>query len=140
YAFCAGERSIATDLSGLHRDQKIAKQLVQRGFQATTKYSEYLPWIARCTHQRPKAMDVFNQTVAVKDIQSLNRFIRDHMLEPHSWRERIEGLLGHFTQRSQAHQSLVKARRQIELLTPVAVAAQAHGRLASAMQDCQNQL
>lgn len=140
YAFCTGERSIAADLSGLQRDQRIAKQLVQRGFQATTKYSEYLPWIARCTHHRPKAMDVFNQTVAVKDIQSLNRFIRDHMLESHSWRERIEGLLGHFTQLSQAHQALVKARRQIELLTPVATAADAYGRLAAEMEDCQHQL
>ncbi len=140
YAFCSGERSIAADLSGLQRSQRIVKQLVQRGFQATTKYSEYLPWIVRCTHQRPKAMDVFNQTVAVKDIQSLNRFIRDHMLEPHSWRERIEGLLGHFTQLSQAHLALVKARRQIELLTPVAAAAEAFSRLAGEMEDCQHQL
>lgn len=140
YAFCSGERSIAADLSGLQRGQRIAKQLIQRGFQATSKYTEYLPWIARCTHFRPKAMDVFNQTVAVKDIQSLNRFIRDHMLEPHPWRERIEGLLGHFTQLSQAHQSLVKARRQVELLTPVAVAAEAHRSLAADMESCQHQL
>ncbi len=140
YAFSPNERSIAADLSGLQRGQRIAKQLTQRGFQATNKYTEYLPWIARCTHIRTKAMDVFNQTVAVKDIQSLNRFIRDHMLEPHPWRERIEGLLGHFTQLSQAHQSLVKARRQAELLTPVAVAAEAHRSLAADMQSCQQQL
>ncbi len=140
YAFADGERSITGDLSGLHREQKIPKQLAERGFQATTKYSEYLAWIARCTHQRPKAMDVFNQTVAVKDIQSLNRFIRDHMLEPHSWRERIESLLGHFTQLNQAHQALVKARRKIELLTPVAVAAEAHERLAADMENCTQQL
>ncbi|MEO8268918.1 MAG: SbcC/MukB-like Walker B domain-containing protein [Aureliella sp.] len=140
YAFCPSERSIAADLSGLQRGQRIAKQLIQRGFQATSKYTEYLPWIARRTHFRPKAMDVFNQTVAVKDIQSLNRFIRDHMLEPHPWRERIEGLLGHFTQLSQAHQSLVKARRQVELLTPVAMAAEAHRSLAADMESCQHQL
>lgn len=140
YAFCPSERSIAADLSNLQRGQRITKQLIQRGFQATSKYTEYLPWIAGCTHMRPKAMDVFNQTVAVKDIQSLNRFIRDHMLEPHPWRERIEGLLGHFTQLSQAHQSLVKARRQVELLTPIAVAAEAHRSLAADMENCQHQL
>ena len=140
YAFCTSERSIAADLSGLQRSQRIAKQLIQRGFQATNKYTEYLPWIARTTHFRPKAMDIFNQTVAVKDIQSLNRFIRDHMLEPHPWRERIEGLLGHFMQLSQAHQSLVKARRQVELLAPVAVAAAAHRSLAGELESCQHQL
>lgn len=140
YAFCETERSVVEDLSGLSRREPIRKQLIARGFQATSKYTEYFPWIARQTHMRPKAMDVFNQTVAVKDIQSLNRFIRDHMLEPHPWRERIEGLLAHFTQLSQAHQSLVKARRQVELLTPIEVAAAAHHGLAQAMQNCQQQL
>ncbi len=140
YAYCDAERSIAADLSGLSRSERIGKQLRERGFQATTKYTEYLPWIARRTNMRPKAMDVFNQTVAVKDIQSLNRFIRDHMLEPHPWRERIEGLLAHFTQLSQAHQSLVKARRQVELLSPIAEAAARHRELAAEMESCQKQL
>src|SRR5690606_26785122 len=128
------------DVSGLSRREPIRKQLIARGFQATSKYSEYFPWIAQQTHMRPKAMDVFNQTVAVKDIQSLNRFIRDHMLEPHPWRERIEGLLVHFAQLSQAHQSLVKARRQLELLSPIEAVAAAHHKLSVEMQDCQQQL
>ncbi len=140
YAFCESERSIAGDLSGLSRSERMRKQLIERGFQATTKYTEYFPWIARRTHLRPKAMDVLNQTVAVKDIQSLNRFIREHMLEPHPWRERIEGLLAHFTQLSLAHQALVKARRQVELLSPIETAAEAHRALASEMQSCQQQL
>lgn len=140
YAYCDGERSIADSLSGLSRGERMVKQLRERGFQATTKYTEYLPWITRRTHMRPKAMDVFNQTVAVKDIQSLNRFIREHMLEPHPWRERIEGLLTHFTQLSQAHQSLVKARRQVELLSPIAAAAARHRELAADMDSCQQQL
>lgn len=140
YAYCNGQRSIADSLSGLSRSERIVKQLRGRGFQATTKYTEYLPWITRRTHMRPKAMDVFNQTVAVKDIQSLNRFIREHMLEPHPWRERIEGLLTHFTQLSQAHLSLVKARRQIELLSPIAVAAARYRELAAEMECCQQQL
>ncbi len=72
---------------------------------------------------RPKAMDVFNQTVAVKDIQSLNGFIRDHMLEARPWRDRIDGLLTHFDQLNQAHQALVRARQQIELLEPIETAA-----------------
>ncbi len=140
YAFCDQERGIASDLSGLTRNEKMRKQLIDRGFKATAKYTEYLPWIARVTHMRPKAMDVFNQTVAVKDIQSLNRFIRDHMLEAHPWRERIDGLLSHFTQLSQAHQSLVKARRQVDLLLPLESAANSLNALAIEINDCQSQL
>ncbi len=65
-------------------------------------------------------MEVFNQTVAVKDIQRLNDFIRDHMLEPRNWDEKVERLLGHFTLLTEAHESLVRVRQQLELLQPVA--------------------
>lgn len=140
YAFADCEKSIAEDLSGLTRKEKIRKQLVARGFKATTKYSEYYPWFARKTNMRTKAMDVFNQTVAVKDIQSLNRFIRDHMLEAKPWRDRIESLLSHFSQLSQAHQSLVKARRQIELLQPIQQASVKLQRLSTDEAMHQQQL
>lgn len=140
YAFADEEKSISEDLSGLSRSEKIRKQLADRGFKATTKYSEYIPWVAKKTHMRLKAMDVFNQTVAVKDIQSLNRFIREHMLEPKPWRDRIENLLSHFMQLSQAHQSLVRARRQIELLEPIELASQKLSKLSSELALYQQQL
>ncbi|MEM7477475.1 MAG: SbcC/MukB-like Walker B domain-containing protein [Planctomycetota bacterium] len=140
YAFADSEKSIAEDLSGLTRAEKIRKQLIERGFKATTKYSEYMPWIARKTGMRSKALDVFNQTVAVKDIQSLNRFIRDHMLEGKPWKDRIENLLSHFSQLSQAHQSLVRARRQIELLQPIEVASEKLSKLSSEQMLFQQQL
>jgi uncharacterized protein YPO0396 len=140
YAYVDQPRSIANDLNNLQRGESIRKQLIERGFRATTKYTEYLSWIARRTHMRPKAMDVFNQTVAVKDIQSLNSFIREHMLEAHPWRDKIEGLLGHFSQLSQAHQSLLKARRQIEYLEPIELAAEQLRILTQEAQDCQRNL
>ena len=68
---------------------------------------------------RGKAIDMFNQTVAVKNIHSLTGFIRDHMLESHNWREKISSLLTHFNDLSLAHQELERARRQEELLLPV---------------------
>ncbi len=140
YAFADEERSIAEDLAGLSRSEKIRKQLQQRGFKATTKYTEYHPWVAKHAGMRAKAMDVFNQTVAVKDIQSLNRFIRDHMLEARPWRDRIDSLLSHFSQLSQAHQSLVKARRQIELLSPIEQASQQLQQLSTEVTLVQQQL
>lgn len=140
YAFAENERSIAQDLSGLSRGDKIRKQLIARGFKATTKYSEYHPWVARIANMRAKAMDIFNQTVAVKDIQSLNRFIRDHMLEAKPWRDRIDSLLNHFSQLSQAHQSLVKARRQIELLEPIESASNQLRKLSAELSLYQQQI
>ncbi len=122
YCIAPSEKSIADDLGGLKSMDRLRQQIEKRGFRATTSYTEYHSWFVKMTGVRPKAMDIFNQTVAVKDIQSLNRFIREHMLESKPWGEKVASLLSHFTQLSEAHQSLVRVRRQAELLEPVAQA------------------
>jgi len=119
YCFSDEERSIAEHCANLPDTGKLRQQMERRGFRATTSYTEYYKWFARATGLRAKAMDMFNQTVAVKDIQSLNRFIREHMLEAKPWGERIDALQSHFTQLSEAHRSLVRVRQQFELLLPV---------------------
>lgn len=119
YCLADREMSIAEHCAKLVGTEKVRQQLEKRGFRATTTYSEYFSWFQRQTGVRQKAMDMFNQTVAVKDIQSLNRFIREHMLEAKPWREKIDSLQLHFTQLSDAHQSLVRVRKQYSLLSPV---------------------
>jgi uncharacterized protein YPO0396 len=119
YCLASREMSIAEHCAKLQGTERVRQQLEKRGFRATTTYSEYFSWFQRLTGVKPKAMDMFNQTVAVKDIQSLNRFIRDHMLEAKPWRQKIESLQTHFAQLSDAHQSLVKVRKQFSLLGPV---------------------
>jgi len=120
YCFAPEERSIAADLAGLASKERLRQQMQKRGFRATTSYAEYHTWLTKATGVRPKAMDMFNQTVAVKDIHSLTRFIREHMLEAKPWGEKVDGLLSHFTLLSEAHQILVRVRRQAELLEPLA--------------------
>ena len=119
YCFTPGMRSIAKDFSDLGSADGILKTLKKRGFQASKTFADFERWFQKATHIKPKAMEVFNQTVAVKDIQKLNDFIRNHMLEPHNWSERVDALLGHFTQLNEAHQSLVRVRQQSELLEPI---------------------
>ncbi len=119
YCLAHDEKSIAKDLSGLVTMDRAKKELQTRGFKATDKYTEYHGWLTRELHIRPKAMDMFNQTVAVKDIQSLNKFIREHMLEATPWGDRLDSLQAHFTQLTEAHQALVRVRKQSELLDPI---------------------
>ena len=137
YCIAPSERSIADDLSGLKNMDRLRQQIEKRGFRATTSYTEYHSWFVKMTGVRPKAMDIFNQTVAVKDIQSLNRFIREHMLETKPWGEKVTSLLSHFTQLSEAHQSLVRVRRQAELLEPVAQAGTEYREQASQLDHLQ---
>lgn len=118
YCFDKSQRTIAGDCSGLNKAE-ILQQLKNRGFRATRSYTEYYEWFRKVTGVQRKAMDMLNQTVAVKDIQRLNVFIRDHMLEARAWGQTVDSLLTHFNQLSEAHQSLVKVRDQLNLLEPV---------------------
>jgi uncharacterized protein YPO0396 len=122
YCLADGERSIQADFGELNSGEKILKSLRDRGFKATRTFHEFECWFARLTHVKPKAMEVFNQTVAVKDIQKLNDFIRDHMLEHANWDEKVDRLLGHFVELSDAHESLVRVRQQRDLLDPITLA------------------
>ena len=76
-------------------------------------------------------MDIFNQTVSVKDIQTLTGFIREHMLERTSRKEQVAEILTHFDQLQQAHQLLVMARDQLAALEPVAESGEKYQSLGS---------
>ncbi len=133
YCIASGEMSISEHCAKLVGTERVRQQMEKRGFHATTVYTEYFSWFQRMTGVRPKAMDMFNQTVAVKDIQSLNRFIREHMLEPKPWRDKIESLQSHFSQLSDAHQSLVRVRKQFALLGPIVDKGREHTEKAAAL-------
>jgi uncharacterized protein YPO0396 len=120
YCLAPGERSLASDCSGFATMERLPKQMEERGWRATKTYKDFHHWFAKLTGMKPKAMDMFNQTVAVKDIQSLTEFIRQHMLEANPWGEKVEDVLRHFALLSEAHQSLIRVRKQAELLEPIA--------------------
>jgi len=122
FCFAREEKDIATDFADLRAVDQISATLETRGFRTTRTFVQYQKWFLAETRMRGKGMDIFNQTVAVKDIRSLTEFIRSHMLESHNWRDRIDDILNHFQQLSEAHQTLVGARDQLEALRPVAAA------------------
>ena len=77
---------------------------------------------------RPKALDLFNQTVAVKDIASLNQFVRDHMLDKGDPESKVEGLRAQYRELNEAHESIQRAGRQLAILTPLVNAGQEYRR------------
>jgi uncharacterized protein YPO0396 len=119
FAIIDAARRLADDLADIPDVSSVAAQLAQRGYRTTKKYIEYSRWFAERTGARGKAMEMFNQTVAVKDIHSLNDFIRNHMLERTGWRDQLQKLLAHFTELSTAHRELVRVRTARELLEPI---------------------
>ena len=119
FAIADEPHELQHDLAGLQKSNEVREHLNARGYQTSKTYIEYQGWLTKRTQMRGKAIDMFNQTVAVKDIQSLNTFIRGHMLEAHDWQDKVQKLLTHFDDLSTAHEELVRARRAEELLTPI---------------------
>ncbi len=140
YAIADTEHELKEDLAGLTRSDEVREHLKQRGYTTTRTYVEYHNWITRRTSMRPKGVDMFNQTVHVKDIQSLNHFIRRHMLEEQDWPEKIQRLLAHFADLSIAHQELVRARRGQELLGPVESTGGKYREQAAELERLERQL
>ena len=70
-----------------------------------------------------KALDLFNQTVSIKQIDGLNKFVRDHMLEANDMRDKIDGLIGSYENLTISHTAIQNARQQLEMLTPLTKAS-----------------
>ena len=140
YCFADGERSIRDDFGGFEGTDTILKLLKKRGIKVTRTHAEFENWFSKITNVRAKAMEVFNQTVAVKDIQKLNDFIRNHMLEQADRGERVDRLLTHFMELCDAHASLVRVQQQALLLEPVAEAGKDCLRLQQELKYAERQL
>ncbi len=119
YAYDEKERGISEDISGFASIKDIKSTMEKAGWEVTDSYKTYHHWLKRKVRFQPKAMDVFNQTVAVKDVHKLDDFIRTHMLEKKPWNDKVDKLLGHFTQLSEAYKKLIEVRQQAQLLEPI---------------------
>ncbi len=67
-----------------------------------------------------KALSLFSQTVGIKDIENLNRFIRTHMLEETNVEDHFRKLRDNYDNLLMAHQAIEKAKVQLDLLDPIA--------------------
>ena len=140
YGFDTKARTIAGDLGGLTSGSDVKAALDDRGFKVTESYKVYHGWMQRQVGFRPKAMDIFNQTVAVKDVQRLDPFIRDHMLEKRPFSDKVSNLLKHFAELSEAHRALVQVRQQAELLVPITKIGTRYRTTREQMQAARDQM
>ena len=66
-----------------------------------------------------QALNLFYQTVSMKAIGNLTSFIRNHMLENSNIDKQIDELCHNFSELNHSHNLILRAKRQIELLTPI---------------------
>ncbi|TVR24200.1 MAG: hypothetical protein EA396_02005 [Anaerolineaceae bacterium] len=91
------------------------------GAQTFKTFKDYIAAVRKALglSGRQKALDLFNQTVAVKEIASLNQFVRDHMLDEGEPEKRVEALRGQYRELNDAHAAIQRAGRQLEILRPL---------------------
>src|SRR3569833_2793052 len=71
----------------------------------------------------------------MKSVGNLTDFVRSHMLEPFAVAPRIQALIGHFDDLNRAHQAVLKAQQQVELLAPLVADCSRHSALVTEVES-----
>lgn len=131
--FVAAERpmTIAGDFAGFGSEiGALRKRLRSAGCDLFDSFPPYGAWFRRRFGiEHEQALELFHQTVSMKSVGNLTDFVRHHMLEPFDVAPRIEALIRHFDDLDRAHQAVLKARQQVELLTPLVEGCRRHAGL-----------
>ncbi len=136
--YVAAERALAIteDFSGFGSDiGALRKRLRAAGCELFDTFPPYGAWLRRRFGiEHEQALELFHQTVSMKSVGNLTDFVRAHMLEPFDVGSRIEALIHHFDDLDRAHQAVLQAKRQVELLEPLVDDGRQHQTLAAQIQ------
>jgi uncharacterized protein YPO0396 len=137
--FVCAERalSIAADFAHFGSDiSQVRKKLRGLGAEVFDSFPPYGAWFRRRLGiENEQALDLFHQTVSMKSVGNLTDFVRSHMLEPFDVAPRITALIGHFDDLNRAHEAVLKAKRQMELLSPLVADCKRHSSLVSQVDE-----
>jgi uncharacterized protein YPO0396 len=124
--------SIAVDFSDFGEElAPLRRRLRQRGARTHESFPDYGKDFRRHLGiESEQAMELFHQTVSMKAVDNLNDFVRSHMLEPFDTQSRIDSLVEHFDNLTRAHEAVVQARAQLELLAPLVAELDSYDELA----------
>ena len=67
-----------------------------------------------------QALELFYQTVSIKSVGNLTDFVRCHMLEAPPVMPRIIKICHQFDDLNNAHEAVIKAKQQVDMLQPIA--------------------
>ncbi len=126
--------TIADDFAGFGRDiARLRKRLRARSH--IELFDSFPPYGAAFRRRfgiaSEQALELFHQTVSMKSVGNLTAFVREHMLEGFDVAGRIDNLIHHFDDLNRAHEAVLKAKRQVERLTPLVADCQRHAELTA---------
>jgi uncharacterized protein YPO0396 len=137
YVGAESDLSITADFANFGREiTALRRRLRGSGCEVFDRFPQYGAWFRRRLGiDSEQAMDLFHQTVSMKSIGNLTEFVRGHMLDPFDVAPRIQALVYHFDDLNRAHEAVLKARRQIERLTPLVADCEQHRQLVETVEE-----
>ena len=112
--------SIAEHFSTPGSMNQLRKRLREGGADVFDQFNDYSAAFRKLFRLRSeKALDLFSQTTSIKEIGSLNQFIREHMLEKTDADQQIQLLRDNFHDLTLSYDAILKAERQQSLLQPI---------------------
>ena len=121
YAVADSALSIAADFTHFGTDiVQLRKRLRASGVEIEDSFPPYgASFRRRLGIGNEQALELFHQTVSMKSVGNLTDFVRSHMLEAFDVAPRMQALISHFDDLHRAHEAVLKAKRQVEQLTPL---------------------
>ncbi|MDQ6895547.1 MAG: AAA family ATPase [Actinomycetota bacterium] len=125
------ELSIEADFADFGHDLgALRRRLREGGVQISDTFPDYGLRLRRLLGiHSDQALELLHQTISMKSVGNLTEFVRQHMLEGAAVGGRIDTLLRHFDDLTQAHQAVREAREQISALDPLVAHCDTHDQL-----------
>lgn len=145
FAVAERELSIAADFARFGAEVGgLRKRLRSAGVELFDTFPPYGAWFRRRFGiDNEQALELFHQTVSLKSVGNLTEFVRTHMLEPFDVAPRVAALVTHFDDLNQAHEAVLKAKRQIGMLEPLVADCDRHSeymRSIDLLRECREAL
>ncbi|OYT94089.1 MAG: ATP-dependent exonuclease SbcCD, C subunit-like protein [Burkholderiales bacterium PBB3] len=137
YAVAEKPLSVAGDFAHFGTEiPQLRKRLRKNGVELFDSFPPYgAHFRRRFGIEGEQALELFHQTVSMKSVGNLTDFVRHHMLEPFDVAPRISGLIAHFDDLNRAHEAVLKAKQQVELLTPLVADCIRHTALVAGTDE-----
>lgn len=114
------ELSIIEDFNISKSIGSFKKTLEQKGAYTFDTYRQYSLKFKKLMGQlNDNAINIFNQTISMKKISSINSFVKDSILEKNDIDEHIKNLLELYSSLSNAYNAILTAEEMIKILKPI---------------------
>ena len=121
YAVSDAPITLEALLAGANSDPRTLQKLIRQRMERCDSWRDYLLAVRRklgLPHEQ--ALDLWFQTVSMKQVENLTAFVRSHMLEPpDETREKIDDLVAHYEDLTASAAAIDRAKAQLAILDPL---------------------